>query len=332
VEGPVIPAVAGIVTYNSLLDLPACLESLRRQTQRPRRVVILDNASTDGTADWVRSQAADVDLLAEPVNIGYGRAHNRILQFCRVGTGEFYLSLNPDVTLAPQYLERVVGALTAYPAQWGTGKILLSGPSSDTPSLYSAGHALLRDGYAFNIRQAMPDAQPAAAVREVFGAPGAAAVLTGELIRALSYSEALFDPDFFLYGEDTDLDWRARLHGFRCLCVEGAIAYHRGSRANADLRMEAVGNRYLSAMKNAFVQDFFSHNLPIMTAHVLVRTLLTPALGIRLARRLLRLAPTMWSRRRPAAVSREAMLAWFRWSAAQPSGAPISVWERWTRR
>lgn len=324
----------GIVTYNSADDLPDCMARLRAQTYTPYRIVIVDNASTDHTVRWLQDHAPDVPLIQNTDNVGFGRAHNQIVRYCAPGPDEFYLALNPDVRLEPDYIAELVDAITAHSAGWATGKLRLSTTGQGATRIYSAGHAVLRGGYVFNIGYGLPDNGRYDVPREIFGAPGAAPLYSAQLIADLAPDGALFDEALFMYGEDTDLDWRARRTNWRCWYAPQAVAYHRGSEARGTLRVEAMTNRYLSAIKNAYLIDLLTWNLPLMAVHCAARLLLTPTLGTGMIRRLIRLGPVMWRKRRPPSVSRETMLRWHRWSAAQTTSQPtnsmarfISFWQ-----
>lgn len=307
---------AGLVTYNSRDDLPGCLAGLRAQTV-PVTVIALDNASSDGSADWLRANAPEVRLITSDENLGYGRGHNAIIRSAALQPGDYYLALNPDAALAPDYVARLVETLAARPdAGWATGKLLMDDP----PRVYSAGHGMLRSGFAFNIGYGLLDDVRFAGSREVFGAPGAAVVYKAEMIHDLNIDGDFFDPAMFLYAEDTDVDWRAQRQGWRCRYVAEAVARHRGSVPGSDLQVMAIGNRYLSVLKNATACDLIAYNIPYMIAHCIARLLVTPRLGVHLAAHILRGAPAALRRRRPARVEAGTLREWFAWSARQPVG------------
>ncbi len=318
----------GIVVFNSLLDLPACLAGLGKQTYPALTLTICDNASTDGGAAWLREHAASrANLISNPTNIGFAAAHNQILASCRPSADDFYMPLNPDVSLEPGYITALVDACLRTSAGWATGKLRLPGAPDGAPRIYSAGHALRRDGYALNIGYLLPDNGRFDAEREVFGAPGAAPLISGRLIADLAPDGQLFDADLFMYGEDVDLDWRARRQGWRCWYVPEALASHRGSQSatgRENWRRLALGNRYLSAIKNASLVDLLTYNLPLVAVHCAIRMLATPRHGAALIARLMRLAPRMVRKRRRARLARAEMLAWFRWADDQPTGQPLS--------
>ena len=311
----------GIVTYNSAADLPECLDALYAQTFPEVTIVAYDNASADNSVAWLRTNAPTVRLIEGGENLGYGRAHNLLIRAAGLRPGDAYLALNPDAILAPGYLQALWDVMMSdAETGWATGKLLLKDTDGTFSGLvYSAGHGLLRSGFAFNIGYGLPDGDSYARSREVFGAPGAAALYRAEMIGVLAPTGDFFDPAMFMYAEDTDVDWRARLQGWRCWYAAEALAYHRGSAPGGPLKMEAIANRYLSVLKNAYLLDLVTFNIPYIAAHSLARLIVTPRLGITLIRRLLSRAPAFLRRRTTPKVSRSTMLDWFGWSAAQPS-------------
>lgn len=319
----------GIVTYNSLADLPICLHGLAAQTYANIRILILDNASTDQTVSWLHQQGPHIPLLLNEQNAGFARAHNQIVAHCAPASHEFYMPLNPDVELTPGYITTLVNLLQQTKGGWGTGKLLLlDDTGSHQNIIYSVGHGLLRGGYTFNIGYLMKDDGQFDSAREVFGAPGAAPLISGQLITAVAPDGNLFDPDMFFYGEDTDLDWRARRQDWRCWYTPHAVAYHRGSRPSDSQRDGALINRYLSVIKNAYLIDLITYNLPLMTVHCLIRLFITPRSGLRIVYQLLRVGPKMGRKRQKSAVNRDVLNTWFRWSAAQPTAQPLTGMSR----
>src|SRR5260370_42067943 len=102
----------GIVTYNSLDDLPGCFAALAKQSYADIQVTVLDNASADESVAWVREQAPQCKIIVNRENVGFGRAHNQIVQACALKPGDFYLTLNPDAALMPEYIGGLVKVLT----------------------------------------------------------------------------------------------------------------------------------------------------------------------------------------------------------------------------
>jgi GT2 family glycosyltransferase len=318
----------GIVTFNSVDDLPTCFAALERQVTSDHEisVMVLDNCSTDESVQWIKDCAPDATLLIAEANMGFGRGHNQILQTCHIADTDYYLALNPDVQLEADYVQNLIETIDRNKAGWAIGKLLSI--EADRRTVYSVGHALLKGGYAFNIGHEIVDTGQFETEREVFGAPGAAVLISGRLIHALAPNGVLFDPNFFLYHEDVDFDWAARKQGWRCWYQPTALAYHRGSNPYQWLRNEALCNRYLSVVKNAYLSDLVLYNLPLMCLHFLCRIALTPREGVQIIRLFMSRVSNMWRRRTTPVVSRAEMHRWFKWSQQQTSGEAVSLTSR----
>lgn len=319
----------GIVTYNSIADIDQCLGGVEGQSDVDLRVHILDNGSVDGTREWLYQHSGDADLIMSARNLGFGSGHNRIIEELHIDPGDWYMTLNPDVRLLPNYVGRLRDALATEGAGWGTGKLRLMGPDdTDLGKIYSVGHALLRNGYPFNIGFGMVDEGQFEDRREVFGAPGAAAMMSAAFVEALSVHGGLFDDRMFLYGEDIDLDWRAQRAGWTCLYEPQAIALHRGSTASRELQAQAISNRYISVIKNADPWDLIAFNIPFALLHILVRLLISPASGWTIFRQVAASMRSVGGKRSSRLVPRSRMRRWFSWSQEQPTAQPRSIVER----
>jgi GT2 family glycosyltransferase len=223
----------------------------------------------------------------------------------------------------------LVKVMTETGAGWAGGKLLLKDENNQpTGLLYSAGQGIRRDGYVVNIGEGMSDAPVFNQQREVFAVSGAALMIRQETIQAIALNGALFDEQMFLYSEDMDAGWRARLQGWRCWYVPTAVAYHRGGWLDAKRRGQALGNTYLSVLKNAYLADLVTYNLPLIVINLVVRLILSPSVGWALIRQFVRQAGTGLRQRRAAKISRDEMLKWFRWTTEQPTTQATGLTER----
>lgn len=310
----------GIITYNSAEDIITCLDSLSVQDYPNLTVYVLDNASQDQSVSLVKTHFPTITLIENTTNVGFAQGHNQIIETCLPSENDGYMALNPDVILKPNYISLLVKVIKINGAQWGSGKLLLPGGEM----IYSVGHALLKSGYAFNIGYGLPDS-PDFSSRAVFGVPGAAALYSFNLFK----DGQLFDPAMFLYFEDIDLDWRAQRAGFRCWYCAEATAEHRGSTPSAQLRTQALANRYRSVLKNACWQHLLFYNLPIITMHILARLILTPQRGLYLLQHIISQSWIILGERTTS--NRDIcqhMTQWFMWSKEQPSNMPRSFSQR----
>jgi hypothetical protein len=214
-----------VVTWQGRSLLDRCLESLSRQTC-PHRVLVVDNASTDGTVELLAASYPDATVLSRPTNEGFAGGVAAALP--QVDTPYLAL-LNNDARADPGWLMALVGALDADDALAAvTSRMLLDGPSG---LINNAGVGLRRDGYGYDLGLGEPDGPEFAAPRDVFGFSGGAAALRTEAVRDVGGIAGRF----FLYYEDTDLSWRLRLAGWRIGYRPDAVVTHQHS-ATADQR------------------------------------------------------------------------------------------------
>ncbi|HTK31064.1 MAG TPA: glycosyltransferase family 2 protein [Candidatus Saccharimonadaceae bacterium] len=225
------PRVSAIVVSYRVRDLLGrCLETLFAQRGVRLEVHVVDNASDDGSADWVESHFPHAHLIRNPSNVGFARANNQALQ---VATGEFFALVNPDTELPPNALREAVGVWSRYPGAGAVGLALDSADGSPQPSCHafpgvwnvafeSLGlhRALLRLGYG------SPTAAPLPRSGEgiVDWVSGACMILSRHARDVVGE----LDERLFMYGEEMDWSWRARARGFSTVYSSAARVVHHG--------------------------------------------------------------------------------------------------------
>src|ERR1043166_3298643 len=108
-----------IVSFNTVRELVSCLESVERSARSiPHEIILVDNASSDGTVETVRARFPTVRVIANQANVGFSKANNQALPLAR---GEYVLFLNPDAELGPGTLEQLVAALEGFPERAAVG-------------------------------------------------------------------------------------------------------------------------------------------------------------------------------------------------------------------
>lgn len=317
------PVYVGCVNFNSMNDLEPCLTSVRQQTYPNIQMYCLDNASHDGSSDWLISQS-DIKAYISPINLGYAQGHNFLINQCKPHHGTFYLALNPDVILDTKYIAHLVDYVSSKPQiGWCIGKLMML---ENPEYIYSVGHLVNRDGYAINIGYGLRDQGQYQVTKAVFGASGATALYRGEFIDDIKYKAEFFDSRFFLYGEDTDVDWRGQLKGWHCWYIPSATALHRGGTASPRHASLAISNRYLSVVKNAFLIDLILFNIPQIVVHLIIRLIITPRRGVIIASHFMFHVVGSVGRRCAPKVRRTYMIHWFRSNCE--SRLPQSIWQR----
>jgi len=195
-----------VVTWRGYEHVTACLDAVAAQTV-PHRLVVVDNASDDGTAAVLAAHPASGDVRRLPVNTGYAGGLAAALP--GVDT-EFVAWLNDDAVPEPDWLATLEAALDENPAAAAASARMAN--AEDTP--ISLGVGLTADGHGVDLVDADG---------EVFGFCGGAALLRTAALRQVGGVPA----DFFCYYEDTDTAWRLRLAGHTVVAVPAARVTHR---------------------------------------------------------------------------------------------------------
>jgi GT2 family glycosyltransferase len=255
VSEPLVSIV--IVTWNGRQHLDVCLAAVAAQQGVSFETVLVDNGSTDGTAEYVRSAYPWVRLVALSANRGFAGGNNAGVREAR---GRLIAFLNNDTAAEPDWLRELIAGLDE-PARFSlvTSRIVYM---HDPSTIDSAGDGVLRSGGAFKRHHGAPTSV-ASESGEVFGACGAACAMPKAVFEELGG----FDENFFASHEDVDLSYRARLRGYRCRYVASAIVRHRGSATLGRISAQAVfhGQRNLEWMyvKNTpgdlLVRSFAEH-------------------------------------------------------------------------
>jgi N-acetylglucosaminyl-diphospho-decaprenol L-rhamnosyltransferase len=209
-----------IVTWNGAHLLDDCLDSLEAQTLPDDRfrVVVVDNASDDGTVALLARSRPTIEVIVSDRNTGFAGGADLGL---RAVTTPYAVVLNNDAVADPRMLAAFVDALEAPDAERVaavTGKVLLA----ESGHLNSTGNLMTRTGRGYDRDWKRPN-DGSRVGGEVFGFCGAAAALRMSAVREVGG----FDPDLFLYYEDTDLSWRLRAAGWTVRYAPEAAAHHR---------------------------------------------------------------------------------------------------------
>jgi GT2 family glycosyltransferase len=267
-----------IVTYNSGRFIKRCLESVLSQRYGLKEVIVIDNASSDGTVDILEQFEDRCQIHYNQDNVGFAAAQNQAI---RLACGDWVLTLNPDVLLLPNFIQALADAGQFDPKIGAVcGKLLTmtahfeipERPVVDSTGIYfnpmlrhlDRGSQEVDNGHYLHYEY-------------VFGATAAAALYRRAMIEDISLDGEFFDSDFFVYREDADVAWRAQLMGWKCLYVPYARGYHvrkvlPGNRRAlpAAINMHSVKNRFLMRLKNISRDLYWRNWLSITGRDILV--------------------------------------------------------------
>ena len=226
-------ATISLVTFNGMRWLPGCLTSVKEQTLHNFELLVLDNASTDGSVEWLREQLASeprMKLTESGQNLGYAAAHNRHIFAAR---GEYVLLLNQDVELDAEFLRRAVGAFDGRPNIGAVqGRLRRLGQDGTRLSLLdSTGLEMHRDRRVVARHQGHVERTRDLVPGPVWGVDGPAPVFRRSTLLAAQEPRTgggweVLDEGFFMYKEDVDLAWRLRRLGCLTWYQPSAVAWH----------------------------------------------------------------------------------------------------------
>jgi N-acetylglucosaminyl-diphospho-decaprenol L-rhamnosyltransferase len=202
-----------IVSYNTAHLISDCIASVQSVVGIEKEIIIVDNASIDGSIEIIKQRFPSVTLISNKYNRGFGAANNQALPYCQ---GKYIVYLNPDTTIAADTLHRSVLYMDTNQHVGLAGAKILNTDGSLQPSV---SHRYPGQKYAKN--------ETAILTGEIACVMGAFMIARKSLLIDLLG----FDEDFFLYGEDQDLCWRIRERGYSIGYIEDAEVLHWGGQS-----------------------------------------------------------------------------------------------------
>lgn len=208
-----------IPNYNGKRFLKKCLESIENQTFRRMETLVIDNASSDGSVEYIRENFPWVKVAVMRRNLGFAGGVNVGIRMCET---PYVLLLNNDTESAPDMVEALVKTIESSEdifsvscrmVQFHNRKLL-----DDAGDLYTVLGWGIQRGVGQKTKRYKKQ-------EDVFSACAGAALYRKYMLDRIGY----FDEMHFAYLEDIDLGYRARIHGFRNVYCPKAVVYHVGS-------------------------------------------------------------------------------------------------------
>lgn len=258
-----------VVSYNTRALVEQCAESVAAclEGKLDYELIVVDNASTDGTPDWLRVYAEThprVIAHCSDANLGFSGGNNAGL---KLASGRYVLYLNSDAYLLDDSVRSMIAYLDAHPDVGSGACLLLDGEDRPGPSYgrFPTAGILAREVFTRRYNRLRAVCPPLnEGTHEVDFPCGAFFLIKGDLVRKLGG----MDESFFLYFEETDLAKRARDLGFRCHYIGGAKAVHLGGQSTQEVKSLRLIRMFYSNWRKYLLK----HNGPLSAA--LARALL----------------------------------------------------------
>jgi len=237
-----------LVIYNGMQYLPECLRSLGSELNGDCELILIDNASSDSSSEYVRTQYPQVCLVQNTRNVGFAAACN---QGARLAQGDFFIFLNQDTRVCPGWLKGLLEPFSGCQAVGlSTSKLVVM---SSPEKIHTCGQDIHFSGLTFG-RGLL---QPAACCQRggpVGAVSGASFAIRSELWKHLGG----LDEQLFMYYEETDLSWRAWLAGFACFYTPASMLYHDYRlKSSASALYYSARNRWVLLLKYWRIPTFF---------------------------------------------------------------------------
>ncbi|MCX6647728.1 MAG: glycosyltransferase family 2 protein [bacterium] len=276
-----LPKISVLIPlYRGKGTIKACLESLIRQEGIELQILLLDNGCPEKSGEWAGYFLSGLEnppewrLFEEKANIGFAAAMNRLY---KSSDAPWICFLNQDVELKQDHLKILVSALRGFGDKkiGGVCGTLIRSSSGSNPAIIdTTGHEIFRDRIVRNrdAETALDRAGVPFEGGEVFGLSAACSVYSRDALEESREPEGPFDPDFFSYFEDIDLDYRIHRAGWGLAYVPEAVGIHAhagsGARHETRIRLRAYGNRRRIMWKHESIGSLLPDVLPIMAQDI----------------------------------------------------------------
>ncbi len=249
------PVVSVIIpNYNGKKYLEPCLSNLFMSDYPNIEVIVVDNASTDDSVRFLKTDYPQVKIIGFIRNTGFAYACNAGI---KSASGEYIFLLNNDVELKPDYLSMLMDTLLERSEYtMATGKIMRF---YNKTLIDAAGDGLTVGGEPYNRGHDQPDDGRFDKMEQIMGVCAGAAVYKKDVFEKIGG----FDEDFFAYMEDVDLNLRALISGFKSVYVPQAVCFHHGNATFGTLSPIHVfltnRNKIYYILKNFRMKWIFEH-------------------------------------------------------------------------
>ena len=233
-----------ILNWNAASDTLRCVCDLAAWQRVRATIWVVDNASTDGSADIIERECPQVRLIRNPVNLGFAGGNNRGLSEAINHSTAPILLLNNDAAIAEDDIISLLETLTTYPSVGIVGPLLFDAENRNR-LLTAGGQNMVRHLKSHTTKTT---GEPAQIVDYV---PGTVLLARAEVF----HQAGLLDEDYFFNGETPDLCWRAKQFGYLSAVDTRARAYHALERSSKF--RETLYTYYIIRNRFLFIRKFY---------------------------------------------------------------------------
>ena len=256
-----------IPNFYGMAFLDECLRSLEEQSFSDFEIILVDNGSVDGSAEYVAENYPETRVIKLEKNYGFCKAVNVGIQAAKA---PYVILLNNDVRADKNFVREMLLGMKKYPDCFSCGAQMRNMYEPD--KIDDAGDYYCALGWAFALGKDK-DIVNYQIPRRIFAASGGAAIYRKELFEEIGY----FDEKHFAYLEDIDLGYRSAIWGYSNWYLPKAVVYHAGSGTSGSryndfkIRHSARNNIYMIYKNMPFLQILF--NIPLLMAGFLIKGL-----------------------------------------------------------
>ncbi len=257
-----------IVNYNGAKLLSECVAALLNASVAEKQIIVVDNGSTGASMELFQRKHQDVKVIALARNRGYAVANNIGI---KAGDSEYVLLVNNDTIVSMDFLDGLISCMENDAAVSAVQSSVLTLDSP--PKVDSLGSFFTWTGFLYHEKfgASLATLPKSVSCWEVFSAKGACLLLRRSVLQEVG----LFDEDFFLYFEETDLCWRMWLKGLKVKVSGRSRVFHRGGATSHGLHSNFViyqsfRNRITTLLKNLEINSI----LLIVPIHIAICTLI----------------------------------------------------------
>lgn len=228
--------------------LPECIASLSRQSY-PKdsfKIFIVDNATTPETEKYLRETAPEAEIIPDERNTGFALGNNLAIRRALDLNYDYVVLFNMDTIAETDWLRELVAAAEADKSLGAVQSLIMLHP--ETEKINSLGNQLHFLGFGFceGYGEKISDSKQLVS-RPFFYASGASVLYPAKVLREVG----LFDPEFFMYHEDTDLSWRIRQAGYDIALAPKSVMYHKYQFSRSILQFYYMErNRFIMLFEN----------------------------------------------------------------------------------